>query len=171
MPQDCKDACLPRRDVLHLLSAASVQLTLTAAALAETGPFLPLVEPLVVPLEKLKKPWAPVAFDTHFLDAEGRKLFAPGAALRVGDLGVHAFCLYCPHQMCFVEPPLFNTSPKIFFCPCHNSRFDTGGARVSGPTERGLFQFQTVLTAKNLTVTGIEAVLRDRLVLGVGAPP
>lgn len=41
----------------------------------------------------------------------------------------------CPHEGCEVE---WEASAKSFLCPCHDSRFDASGARLSGPAARGL---------------------------------
>ena len=41
-----------------------------------------------------------------------------------------AFDATCPHQGC---PVSFNESGDGFTCPCHGSRFDTKGKRLSGP--------------------------------------
>lgn len=41
----------------------------------------------------------------------------------------------CPHLGCAVS---FDAAQKNYLCPCHNSRFAIAGAKLSGPSERGL---------------------------------
>jgi Rieske Fe-S protein len=41
----------------------------------------------------------------------------------------------CPHQGCAVQ---WNASSSTWVCPCHGSRFEPEGARISGPAEKGL---------------------------------
>lgn len=46
-----------------------------------------------------------------------------------------AYDATCPHQGC---PVGFVSAADGFACPCHGSRFDAGGRRLSGPAPRGL---------------------------------
>jgi menaquinol-cytochrome c reductase iron-sulfur subunit len=50
---------------------------------------------------------------------------------------VIALNVVCPHAGCFVE---FNSSRKVFSCPCHNSRFSLDGAIADrkSPSPRAL---------------------------------
>jgi Rieske Fe-S protein len=41
----------------------------------------------------------------------------------------------CPHQGCTVQ---WDASSSIWACPCHNSRFEPDGTRISGPAGEGL---------------------------------
>lgn len=43
----------------------------------------------------------------------------------------------CPHQGCAVN---FVSGSEGFVCPCHNSRFSSTGARISGVATSGLQQ-------------------------------
>ncbi len=54
---------------------------------------------------------------------------------RVGDQQIEAFSAVCPHLGCAVG---WDAAAKNFLCPCHNSRFEVGGKRMTGPAERGL---------------------------------
>ena len=47
--------------------------------------------------------------------------------------GLTALSASCPHLGCGVE-----RAPNGYFCPCHESQFDASGARLSGPSPRGL---------------------------------
>ncbi len=48
---------------------------------------------------------------------------------------VTALSSICPHLGCAVN---FNAAEKEFVCPCHEASFAMDGARVSGPSKRGL---------------------------------
>jgi Rieske Fe-S protein len=41
----------------------------------------------------------------------------------------------CPHLGCAIG---WDAAKKNFLCPCHDSRFDAAGTRMTGPAERGL---------------------------------
>lgn len=56
----------------------------------------------------------------------------PVWVIRRGD-NVQVFSAVCPHLGCTV-----NEAAQGFVCPCHNSAWDSMGARLSGPTPRGL---------------------------------
>ena len=45
------------------------------------------------------------------------------------------FSPVCPHVGCDIE---WHATEKIWFCPCHGSRFDTEGALLRGPAMNGL---------------------------------
>jgi Rieske Fe-S protein len=48
---------------------------------------------------------------------------------------VRAFSTVCPHAGCSVD---WDAPKQCFACPCHGSVFAPDGARVDGPTPRGL---------------------------------
>jgi menaquinol-cytochrome c reductase iron-sulfur subunit len=48
---------------------------------------------------------------------------------------VVAFNAECPHLGCFVD---YNPADQHFECPCHKSAFDKDGAKLYGPSRRGL---------------------------------
>jgi len=52
-----------------------------------------------------------------------------------GKSDVVAFNAECPHLGCFVD---FNPSDQHFECPCHKSAFGIDGAKLYGPSRRGL---------------------------------
>jgi nitrite reductase/ring-hydroxylating ferredoxin subunit len=52
-----------------------------------------------------------------------------------GEPRVAAFSAACPHLGCIVD---FNAQQQQFACPCHAAAFGLDGARVSGPSKRGL---------------------------------
>jgi menaquinol-cytochrome c reductase iron-sulfur subunit len=54
---------------------------------------------------------------------------------RLSDGKLQAFSAVCPHLGCAIG---WDAAAGNYLCPCHDSRFDVAGARLSGPTERGL---------------------------------
>ena len=61
-----------------------------------------------------------------------------GAAFirKVGDT-LDARSAVCPHLGCAVG---FDPKANNYLCPCHDSRFAIDGAKLTGPSERGLDQ-------------------------------
>ena len=53
---------------------------------------------------------------------------------RTGDV-LDARSAICPHLGCAVA---FDRAAKNYLCPCHDSRFALDGAKLTGPSERGL---------------------------------
>ncbi len=44
----------------------------------------------------------------------------------------------CPHEECDVA---WESASREFLCPCHDSRFNAAGARLTGPASRDLTRF------------------------------
>jgi Rieske Fe-S protein len=59
------------------------------------------------------------------------------AYVRHDDNGYTALSLKCTHLGCTVEK-----KGDAFECPCHGSRFDNNGERMSGPATRRLKEFR-----------------------------
>jgi Rieske Fe-S protein len=58
------------------------------------------------------------------------------AWLRKTESGeVQALSAVCPHLGCAVD---FDSQAGAFKCPCHKSAFGLDGAKISGPSKRGL---------------------------------
>ena len=69
---------------------------------------------------------------------------------RLGAKQFVAFDLKCPHAGVTVVPEGNETEWE---CPAHGSKFDsTTGARLDGPTPRGLTKIRTVLKGDVLTI-------------------
>lgn len=58
--------------------------------------------------------------------------------VRRGEL-VRAFSVHCPHLGCRLG---IDVDGDALTCPCHGSRFDLDGNRISGPATRGLRELQ-----------------------------
>ncbi len=73
--------------------------------------------------------------------AKGTATFVNQGRLYVANADGHLFALSqkCPHLGCRVE---FCDSSGQFECPCHGSVFNLGGEWVSGPSPRGMDQFE-----------------------------
>jgi menaquinol-cytochrome c reductase iron-sulfur subunit len=56
---------------------------------------------------------------------------------------VDARSAICPHLGCAVS---YDAVQKNYLCPCHDSRFAISGAKLSGPSERGLDDLPVQLT-------------------------
>lgn len=54
---------------------------------------------------------------------------------RTQDGKLSAFSAVCPHLGCAIG---WDAGAGNYLCPCHDSRFDVVGTRLSGPSERGL---------------------------------
>ncbi len=63
---------------------------------------------------------------------------------------VQAVSLTCTHLGCSV-----NRSNKGFVCPCHGSRFDSGGKVLRGPAARSLDRFSVQITADGRMVVDL----------------
>lgn len=57
---------------------------------------------------------------------------------------VTAFTVTCPHLGCAVA---YDERARKFECPCHESAFTLDGARVSGPSPRGMDALETKVEA------------------------
>lgn len=66
----------------------------------------------------------------------------PGAERRVVSA-------VCPHEGCEVG---WDPGQRKFLCPCHDSVFDAGGARLSGPAQSDLAQIRTRLSGDTLEI-------------------
>jgi len=97
---------------------------------------------------------------TVSVPATGALAAANGAALVNSSLG--GFLAYrssqtsftvltavCTHEGCTVDQ--FNG--QLFTCPCHGSRYTTGGAVANGPANRALTPFPATLSGDTLTFT------------------
>lgn len=60
-----------------------------------------------------------------------------------------AFDAICPHEGCEVTDIVKN----VIYCPCHGSTFDaTTGARIAGPTPRGLTPLPITVEGSTISV-------------------
>jgi Rieske Fe-S protein len=130
-----------------------------------------------VPLPQLAESWSPVAFTAEGLDnsdaaAPGRRVLLKGVVYRVpaggGSPELSAVCLTCPHERCevqFVADPARvakmtsgSVTHPMFECGCHFSVFDPSeaGAKVSGPTPRGLYRFNVRTAGDAVEVYEVE---------------
>jgi menaquinol-cytochrome c reductase iron-sulfur subunit len=55
----------------------------------------------------------------------------------------------CPHEGCEVE---WDGGQRKFLCPCHDSVFDAGGARLAGPAQNDLARLPTRVNGDTLEI-------------------
>lgn len=60
-----------------------------------------------------------------------------------------AVAAICPHQGATVQ---YESGPNQFYCSAHGSYFSSTGARISGPAQTGLKQYNTSLSGNTLRV-------------------
>ena len=166
---------IPRRAMLQRC-LGMIGLGRVASRPAQDIGFSDLQRPVRVPLDALAEPWRPVEFDARAVDATGRDLLLKGAVLRTASTRdraseVKALCLTCPHEICYVNlmddtrNVPFDGGPKpdhpLFVCACHFSVFDpvADGARLSGPSERGLFRFQLDVEDYAIRIAQVEEAI------------
>ncbi|MBN1758297.1 MAG: Rieske 2Fe-2S domain-containing protein [Chitinispirillaceae bacterium] len=72
----------------------------------------------------------------------------PAIVIRTGQNELKAFSSKCTHQQCKINLP----QNGISVCPCHQSRFDTSGAIISGPASNQP-AYTASLSGTTLTIT------------------
>jgi Rieske Fe-S protein len=65
--------------------------------------------------------------------------------VRGEDGDVRALSTTCPHLGCAVD---YDPVDKRFECPCHTSAFKQTGERISGPSQRGMYELATRIDDK-----------------------
>lgn len=65
---------------------------------------------------------------------------------------VLALSAVCPHLGCAVG---WDAAAKNFLCPCHDSRFEADGPRMTGPAERGLDPLPVEIVDGRLRLTWV----------------
>jgi menaquinol-cytochrome c reductase iron-sulfur subunit len=63
-----------------------------------------------------------------------------------------ALSAVCPHLGCAVG---WDAAAGNFLCPCHDSRFSAAGAKLTGPSERGLDELPLQIVDGRLRLTWI----------------
>lgn len=69
-----------------------------------------------------------------------------------GPKELEARSAICPHLGCAVG---WDAAAKNYLCPCHDSRFGVDGAKLSGPSERGLDTLPIEIVDGRLKVTWV----------------
>ncbi|MCZ6596736.1 MAG: Rieske 2Fe-2S domain-containing protein [Planctomycetota bacterium] len=92
------------------------------------------------PLEGLRGASGPIAVRFYYESRSGYvRARRPGLLWVVPDAsaadGVLVLSPICSHKGCNVG---WSTEEELFACPCHQGRFDSGGAVVSGPPDAPL---------------------------------
>ena len=172
-----KQAAIGRRAMLwRCLSFLGLCSPLASAALARQGGYRRLDSPVVLPLEDVAEAWHPYPFSAFFsaqpmAGGPSGNILLKGVVLRLprrSGTELKAFCLHCPHELCFVNftedaelglvAPAVESDHPLFVCPCHFSVFDplADGARVSGPADRGLYRFRLRVRRSGVEIVEVE---------------
>jgi Rieske Fe-S protein len=117
---------LDRRAFLQLTAAAGCAACLPLAGCAG-GEESAAPEPLRIPLAELPE-------GERVTRRWGRR---PVELLRRGD-SVTVRSLRCTHQGCTVR---WRRDEQVYFCPCHDGKFDAAGAPVYGPPREPLREY------------------------------
>ena len=97
---------------------------------------------------------------TVTVTASGGLATAGGAALIQSSLGsflafrssqtsVTVLTATCTHEGCTVD----HFNGQLYVCPCHGSKYTTGGQVANGPANRALTQFPATLAGDTVTFT------------------
>ena len=70
-----------------------------------------------------------------------------------GTSEVKVYSNRCTHLSCRVT---WTEETNIYFCPCHDGRFNKGGEVVAGPPPEPLFEFETKVEGGVLTIKHLE---------------
>lgn len=74
-------------------------------------------------------------------------------ALKKSDTDITVYSPACPHLGCQV---FFDRQKKQYVCPCHGSVFADDGARITGPTPRGLDVLPSKIENGTLSVQWVQ---------------
>jgi Rieske Fe-S protein len=101
-------------------------------------PVLRYVSPPIVPEASTAQVDAGPTNDPELLD-RGFKILRFGAdpiiLVRASETEFRAFTATCTHLDCIVE---FRKPEQLFWCNCHNGRYDLSGRNVAGPPPKPL---------------------------------
>ena len=141
--------------------------------------FTDLARPVTIALDDVAGLWQTVEFEAWAVDSSGRDLLLKGVLVRTNRTdepadGLAAYCLACPHEFCYVgladEPGAAELevpppAHPLFVCQCHFSAFDptAGGARLAGPTRRGLYRFRVEVADSTARIAQVEAAVLEFL--------
>jgi cytochrome b6-f complex iron-sulfur subunit len=126
--------CPDRRELLRLLAGGGL-----AASVGCAKP-----EPALKPTQTL------VPLDT--VSPGARKVITvagrPVEVVRKGS-GLEARSLMCSHTGCVVK---WKEDEQVYWCPCHEGRYDADGNVLSGPPPQPLAKVPVVLAGRNAIV-------------------
>jgi len=123
-------------------------------------PILSYLRPPHVPEASTAEVEAGAVNDPEFLE-KGFKIVPfghdPVIVVRVAAGEFRAMGATCTHLDCIVE---FRSEQQVFFCNCHNGRFDLSGRVVSGPPPKPLTEYQVHVVRQAGNQQGIVVVSR-----------
>ncbi len=83
-----------------------------------------------------------LALGANDVDEKGILLY------REDETTVKAYSRECTHQQCAIGP--FNNG--VSSCPCHGSRYNLSGGKISGPAPQSLRQYATSVNGNIITI-------------------
>jgi cytochrome b6-f complex iron-sulfur subunit len=139
----------PERPSAFTARRQFIQVGLAAVGAAWAGV---LVQSRLFPIQSATAEVKPVQFPLSELPVGSAKTInyggSPAIVLRTPE-SLKAFSLVCTHLGCLVE---WQEGEKIFYCPCHDGRFDQFGEVVSGPPPLPLETYPVSIVAEQVVV-------------------
>lgn len=74
----------------------------------------------------------------------------PGILIKTAEGELRAFSAVCTHLDCTVQ---FKGDEKVFWCACHNGKYDLNGQNISGPPPKPLTRFNLVIQKGEIFVS------------------
>jgi Rieske Fe-S protein len=68
--------------------------------------------------------------------------------------GVEARSLWCTHSGCHFK---WRSDQEIYFCPCHEGKYNANGKPISGPPPRPLTEVPVIVDGTTIRVGGVPA--------------
>ena len=101
-------------------------------AQAKPGEYVPVADVSAIPVgEPFAISFAETTKDAYQITTLPHSVYA----LKKSETDMLVYSPVCPHLGCQV---FFDRQVKEYICPCHGSKFALDGARLAGPTPRGL---------------------------------
>jgi len=126
-----------------------IQVGLAAVGAAWAGV---LVQSRLFPIQSATAEVKPVQFPLSELPVGSTRIInyggSPAIVLRTPE-SLKAFSLICTHLGCTVE---WQAAENIFYCPCHDGKFDQFGEVLSGPPPLALESFPVNIVDDHVVV-------------------
>jgi cytochrome b6-f complex iron-sulfur subunit len=155
---DLKESVVSRRYFLELIGGGAVGVAATGSVVL-TAQFLSpnvLREPSLKFKAGSPEDYAPGSVTLN----KGQKVFI----IRANEGYFYALSSVCTHLGCIAN---WKSEEGIVACPCHGSKFDKEGKKISGPAPRPLPRFSLLLDDQGQLVVDKSIVVGDDVTLKV----